>query len=400
MARPRIERLDDRVAEAAAEAMIVHALAGLDRAISRSDLGDQLAMSPDTVRKGFLKIDGRRSAVCTVGSWLFDQEHSGVHAHMNSLLHSVDGLMREPDARPEAVLRAALRLNFLALTATRSVQAAYLLQVAAIATTTSTGDNDLVPDANDLVRRRREHYREMTDLSSAILGVALRWLERRPLPGWTVADITIMLHSAIDGFVMRHSLDTSILDPMRVEEALWQMAFGLTEPGILADPDTSETAQRMVDEALRRYRAASEFGATHTATTSSVTATAGACKIDENAALLLFDSDAALAEACLKHLLVARAHLRTLATATSGEVLLIVREVLRNLQNIGTNHSALVNDVADSECLAELLEYLTDALNNGSDVTGENHGKAATDAVQSALEGDSRWLAILEYIAS
>ena len=146
--------------------------------------------------------------------------------------------------------------------------------------------------AEEIVHMRQTHTNELIDGFAAGLTIALRRLRRRPKLNHSMRDIVVALMASTDGFIQLHHLQPGLTDLDLVVETQWGIIHALTEPGLLAPPNTDQDERALVESALDAYSANQ---------IPNIVTLCRTCSVDMKKGLRMFPDDFALAQRCMDY---------------------------------------------------------------------------------------------------
>jgi hypothetical protein len=134
------------------------------------------------------------------------------------------------------------------------------------------GDDELDPEDLELVHKladlRREFYADFATMWLPRLRVVLTEMGRRPKPGVSEEAIVFLLHTFLNGLVVRQLVDEITDDDGFPSAGQAMLAFfdGLTEPDLVTDSHDDDVAtwvrQKAVEVTIARHRVSHEAGET------------------------------------------------------------------------------------------------------------------------------------------
>jgi hypothetical protein len=157
----------------------------------------------------------------------------------------------------------------------------------------SSADHEL---GEALLGIRADFYRKMTDDMSAIMAVAMSLVGRRPRRGMDPRQLVALMHSMIDGAVLRRYIEPDVFDTRLIGEAAYGLAMAFSEEGTLSDPRRPESpeAQGIFESLLELAADSWPSGSDR-----SVQSTALEAGIPPETALLFFPTTADLADSAV-----------------------------------------------------------------------------------------------------
>jgi hypothetical protein len=313
-----------------------------------------------------------------------DEIRSTIHA----IFEAVDQSFRETDD-VRSTLRVFLKMNFVGVCEQEDFLGAFLVQTAACAHLANQSDSsapEQTAAAGEVVEGRRQLYELMTNEFGAGLAVALRRLRRRPRSNYSVHDIVIAIHSALDGLVLRHRLDPDLFDAELAVEAQWSIAWGMTEPGLLDPPDHSRPVEReLVEEAL------TILASGHVPSLERLGQRNGTAP---DVVSELFPTIEALSQRCMDFAVGSSSEIRDIANNFKGAEIAAVRNLLIATTNQATDTPVLIDllrqDKERGFC-AEARRHISEALFRSEQVQLDRStaNKVALMLLDAALQGEA-----------
>ena len=148
--------------------------------------------------------------------------------------------------------------------------------------------------AETLLDIRARFYDQMTDDLLQIMIASISLINRRPRRGMDPRQLLAILHSMIDGAVLRRYIQPDVFDSRMIGEAVYALALAFSEDGTLGDPRRPATDEGSVLFDAMLERAAASWPSP---TARTVDSTAAEAAISAETAHLLFPSTADLADA-------------------------------------------------------------------------------------------------------
>ncbi len=189
----------------------------------------------------------------------------------------------------------------------------------------------------ELLRIRGSFYHRMSgDLLQFMIGT-MSMIGRRPRRGMDPAQLLAIMHSMIDGAVLRRFLEPDVFDSRMVGEAVFALAMAFSEDGALSDPRRPDEAGGVAMFDTLTEQAAKSWGQPEERTVDAAASEAG---VAEEAARLLFPSEADLADSVVwtrvlgGGSLVDRPEVDRSVGATAATELAMVFGLLRRLRDV------------------------------------------------------------------
>jgi len=284
--------------------------AGLDRllhgsiellrsSLNASSLSADADISKDTTYRLFAD-DGTPSSdaiIAAVAEGAADPVWSGFADSADAIAGTVqDGLEREIPY--DQLIIDALAANVDAQFRSPGCPVGWILHAAAITASPAwQGDPPRTPEDADLARRvldsRVRFYEHMTGDLLQLMTACMSLVGKRPRRGMDPRQLLALMHSMVDGAVLRMYLEPEVFDCQQVGEAVFALAMAFAEDGALNDPRRPLAVEgiavfdRMIDEASTSWTEADE---------RTVDGTARSAGVAPEAAVLLFPSAADLAD--------------------------------------------------------------------------------------------------------
>ena len=147
--------------------------------------------------------------------------------------------------------------------------------------------------AEELLAIRASFYRAMSDELLQFMIATMSMIGRRPRRGMDPRQLLALMHSLIDGAVLRRYLEPEVFDSRLVGEAVYALALAFSEDGALSDPRRPDMPDAAAVFDALIAEAASSWDTPESRTVAATAATVGAAY---ETATLLFPSDADLAD--------------------------------------------------------------------------------------------------------
>lgn len=190
----------------------------------------------------------------------------------------------------------------------------------------------------ELLRIRTRFYQQMSeDLLQFMIG-AMSLIGRRPRRGMDPVQLLAMMHSMIDGAVLRRYIEPDAFDNRMIGEAVYAIAMAFSEDGALSDPrrpDEDTGGSAVFDTLIEK--AAEGWSDQLDRTVEDLAIEAG---VPKEAALLLFPSTADLADSVVwtrvlgGGSLIDRSEVGRTVGSTAGTELAMVFGLLRRLRDV------------------------------------------------------------------
>ena len=205
---------------------------------------------------------------------------------------------------PADNLRAALRVVVQSQYELYTASAGWLLHAASLASSPLWQAVDAAIDpslralADQLRADRAALFDNVLDQLEPMFSQALNDHARRPRAGISARQILSAMYCLVDGAFLRTTIDPAAISVEVVAEALYQLAYAMTEDGSVRDPRRPEDEDRgalfdaLLQGALRCWDAGS--------TTVSVADAAREAGVDPAAAAMLFASPVELADSAVR----------------------------------------------------------------------------------------------------
>jgi hypothetical protein len=319
---------------------------------------------------------------------LCSTETDEIRSTLLAIFAAVDQSFRETDD-VRSTLRVFLEMNFVGVCQQEDFLGAILVQTAACAhieNQSGSSAPEQTAAAREVIEGRRQLYELFTNEFGAGLAVALRRLRRRPRSNFSVHDIVVAIHSALDGLVLRHHLDPDLFDAELAVEAQWSIAWGMTEPGLLDPPDHSRPVEReLVEEAL------AIFASGHVPSLEQLVQRNGAAPdlVSE-----LFPSIEALAQRCMDFAVGSSSEIRNIANNFKGAEIPAIRNLLIATTQQATDTPVLIDVLRQHKeqgFCAEARRHLAEALVRSEQVQLDRStaDKVALMLLEAALQGET-----------
>ena len=284
--------------------------AGLDRllhgpiellrsSLNASSLSAVVDISKDTTYRLFAD-DGTSSCdaiIAAVAEGATNPEWSGFADSADAIAGTVQkGLEREVSY--DQLIIDALAANVEAQFRSPGCPVGWILHAAAITASPAwQGDRPATAADAELAHRlldtRVRFYEHMAGDLLQLMTACMSLIGRRPRRGMDPRQLLALMHSMVDGAVLRMYLEPEVFDSQLVGESVYALAMAFSEDGALNDPRRPASVEgitifdQMVDEAATSWNAADE---------RTVDGTARSAGVAPEAAVLLFPSISDLAD--------------------------------------------------------------------------------------------------------
>ncbi|MEX0874477.1 MAG: hypothetical protein WD646_12450 [Actinomycetota bacterium] len=379
--------------EAGIDVLLADAVSGLERLLSR----DQLAKREGSPSRytAYRAFDSAATIVEEIALWINTTGRGGFDDVLRQLRDSYREQTVGRRSLKELVdtLKYMLKLNLQHQFSSPGTPAGWVIQSAAL--TSSPQWQGKKPDDKQtevgqrIIEIRKEFYDGMTERLAETLGMAMSQLGRRPKKGITKEDLVILMHSLTDGLALRLFIDPNAIDLDLAADAIYQVAWNLTEPGPDVDDrrPTDETSaglfDRIVDESIRQWKRVP---------TPTLIEVADACELELDVVSIWFKNLGDLADSAVRSLIATQGinfesaigpeHALDIIGGFLG-FLIETAKANPNLfqtvqQALPVSTTAVLHELADSigDCLARLTRT-------------RNPEETARRLVEGALSGDA-----------
>ena len=271
----------------------------LRSSLNASSLSVDADISKDTTYRLFADDEAPSSdaIIAAVADGATDPAWSGFADSADAIAGTVqEGLERELPY--DQLIIDALAANVDAQFRSPGCPVGWILHATAITASTAwQGDPPLTARDADLARRvldsRVRFYEHMAVDLLQLMTACMSLVGKRPRRGMDPRQLLALMHSMIDGAVLRMYLEPEVFNSQQVGEAVYALAMAFAEDGAVNDPRRPVAAEgiavfdRMVDEASTSWTEADE---------RTVDGTARSAGVAPEAAVLLFPSVADLAD--------------------------------------------------------------------------------------------------------
>jgi hypothetical protein len=210
--------------------------------LNASSLSADIGMPKDTAYRLFNDGDSRSSdsVIREVAAAATRPEWSGFSESADEIASTFfDRIQRELPF--DQALIEALAANVEAQFRSLGGPVGWLFHSAAITASPAwQGDKGLSEETmelgQELLAIRAEFYQRMTEDLLQIMVAAMSMINRRPRPGMDPRQLLALMHSMIDGAVLRRYIEPDIFDNRIIGEAAYAVAMAFSEDGTLSDP--------------------------------------------------------------------------------------------------------------------------------------------------------------------
>lgn len=214
----------------------------LRSALNASALGAAAGVPKDTAYRVFRSFDPSSAdpVVRAVSQAAADPAWSGFDESLSDMASAFDEVLRAEVDFEEAIV-ASMTANVEAQFQAPGGPGGWLLHAASI-TASERWKGPVGVSAKDaavareLLADRARLYARITDELAPILAATLSLLGRRPKPPLDVRRLVSMMHSLIDGAVLRLYIEPDAFSPRLVGEAVLALALAFSEEGYDSDP--------------------------------------------------------------------------------------------------------------------------------------------------------------------
>jgi len=311
--------------------------------LNASSLSNEAGLSRDTAYRLFRDGDGSScdAIIRAVAEGASDPAWSGFGDSSDEIARTfLEAIERE---RPmDQAIIDAMAANVEVQFRSPGGPIGWLLHAVAI-TSSPAWQGEPVPDESDrrlgeaLLRIRADFYHQMSeDLLQFMIGT-MSMIGRRPRRGMDPLQLLALMHSMIDGAVLRRYIEPDIFDSRLVGEAVYALAIAFSEDGALSDPRRpddpggSSMFDALIEEASRSWDHPSA---------RTVDSTAAGAGVAREAARSLFPSVADLADSVVwtrvlgGGSLVDRHELDRSVGSTAATELAMIFGLLRRLRDV------------------------------------------------------------------
>lgn len=289
----------EAIINAGLERILSGSIDAVRSALNASSLSADIGMAKDTAYRLFSDGDGRSSdrIIRGVAAAATRPEWSGFSESADRIATTFsDGIEREVpfDQALVEALAADVEVQFRSL----GGPVGWLFHAAAMTASPAwQGPTHLTDDnrrlGQELLAIRAEFYQRMTDDLLQMMVAAMSMINRRPRPGMDPRQLLAIMHSMIDGAVLRRYIEPDVFDNRIIGEAVYALAMAFSEDGALSDPRRPDfPADSKVFDLLVETAAASWPRGSN----RSVDGTAREARVAPEAARLLFPRLADLAD--------------------------------------------------------------------------------------------------------
>lgn len=287
------------IVDAGLDRMLTGPMAMLRSALNASLLSADADMSKDTTYRLF-KDTGRPASDAIVE----EVAEASTHPEWSGFAESADQIARafqecvEQELPFGEAIVAAMAVNADNQFRSPGCPVGWMFHAAAMTASPIWGCETALSDEDRrlgeaLLASRARFYRRMTDDLLPLLIASISLVNRRPRRGMDPRQLLAIMHSMIDGAVLRRYIEPEVFDSRLIGEAVYALAMAFSEDGTLHDPrrPATDEGSAIFDAMLERAAASWELGSGR-----SVASTAAEVGIARETAGLLFPSLADLAD--------------------------------------------------------------------------------------------------------
>jgi len=394
----------ESIVGAGLDSMLSSPMAMLRSLLNASSLSTKTGMSKDTTYRLFQA--GNRSAsdaiVEEVAAAATRPEWSGFVASAEQIATAFQDCVEQELPFGEAIV-AAMAANAEAQFHSPGGPVGWIFHAAALtASPLWQGDKELSDEDRALAERllgiRARFYERMAGDLLQFMIASMSLINRRPRRGMDPRQLLALMHSLIDGAVLRRYIEPEIFDNRMIGEAVYALALAFSEEGTLSDPrrPAAADAEALFDAMLER--AAISWDATSGRTVDSTAREAG---VALETAHLLFPSLADLADAVVWSgvlgggSLIERDALIRSGSSGPGTELALILGLLRRLRDVAEQLPGAVALVRRSQPVVgtgvrtQLEREVAEVLR--SHCPGIDPLMTAAELVGSAITGRQGW---------
>jgi hypothetical protein len=396
----------DTLIEAGRQRLVTQGIDGLRALLNASVLSREAPVSRDTAYRVFRGDAADESVadaiVAAVADACGDLAWAGAADAQAAAMEAYAANVNAGND-PTTTLLDTLRAAFEAQFRSPGLAAGWLLQAAALTGSDAWQGETPADDSVELARKvlalRRELYTDLEEQIAGFISVAVSELGRRPRRGLEARAIVRLVHSLLDGAVLRRLIDPESMPPELAAEGMLLLGLAFSEVGPADDPRKPDD-ERGQDLYNRVLQSAGTLWQDRSEITVDEAAAAAAVPVE--AATLLFPGVGDLADSLLRARVVAggfvdlgpfpdvarlRQHLPALASQLTR-----LRDLADAIPHVvGTSRAhhptkskAFVDDFVDSE--SRVIELL-DATPSPEQLT--------RDLVTFASQGSSGWPSVV-----
>jgi hypothetical protein len=248
----------DTVISAGRQRLLVHGIDGVRSQLNASVLSKEVPVSRDTAYRVFRDYESDEpvtdAIVGAVAEAAHDAAWAGAEASMRKSIETYTAHVNN-GSDPYTTLTAMIRVNFEEQFRSPGQPVAWILQAAAL-TGSEAWEGDPPPDDSvDLARRilaeRRSFYQTWEAQLASFFTLAMSEVGRRPRI--EPRAVMALLHSFMDGAVLRRFIDPDGISPELAAEAMLRLGLAFTEEGPTDDPRKPDDERNLVvfDRLLR-----------------------------------------------------------------------------------------------------------------------------------------------------
>lgn len=331
------------IVDAGLDRMLSGSMAMLRSVLNASSLSTDAEMSKDTTYRLF-----RASGVESADAIVEAVAEAATRPEWSGFAESADQIARafqecvEQELPFERAIIAAMAANADHQFRSPGCPVGWIFHAAAITASPMWGCDTALSDedralAEALLRIRARFYERMADDLLQLMTASISLINRRPRRGMDPHQLLAILHSMIDGAVLRRYIEPDVFDSQVIGEAVYALAMAFSEDGTLSDPRRPPT-----DEGSALFDAMLDRAGTtwQTEDARSVDSTAAEAGIATETAHLLFPSLADLADSVVWSSvlgggsLTARDHVIRADGAGPGTELALLLGLLRRLRDV------------------------------------------------------------------
>jgi hypothetical protein len=398
--RPKLDRSE--IPEAALRLLEENALSALSSPKSRGAvpaemLAGRAGRARATIARAIEKQLGPRATPFDLAvHHVSTLETSGGNWSIDSMLNSAERRIRAGEDLGQMIRGIFIeRFERTRGQAAPGFLASFIVQCAACANVARTREQGNPPssEALQLVELRTNFYDGMTDLFEGVMASGLRQIGRRPRDPYTFRQIITALNSSYDGMLLRAVLEPSAITAETASDVLWQIAIGMTEPGLLSPPGLSNPLEKVIIETMI---ASIEAGG-KVAWDSAISSEAPLQQVQE-----IFPSLDHLIDRCMDYLVGTPEELeRLVQTYSASSARALASHLLQSLSQHRGSHPLLVAAVRPHGAfVGEVTEIVTSLLqlHEGSIGNRSRHDElgstTAYQLVNESLTGtsDTEWI--------
>jgi AcrR family transcriptional regulator len=261
----------DTVISAGRQRLLTHGIDGLRSQLNASVLSKEVPVSRDTAYRVFRDDESGEpvtdAIVAAVAAAAHDTAWSGTEATLRQALETYTAHVNS-GSDPATTLIAFIRVSFEEQFRSPGQPVAWILQAAAL-TGSKAWKGDPPPDdsvalARKILDERRAFYETWEEQMASFFVLAMSEARRRPRID--PRAIMALLHSLMDGAVLRHLIDPDSIPLDLAAEAMYCLGLAFTEEGPTDDPRKPEDERnqavfdRLLQAAAALWRSRPEVG--------------------------------------------------------------------------------------------------------------------------------------------